>query len=71
MIIWNILRPFVIINGLLVWLVGIWYIFPVLVCLVQEKSVNPDRDGAPFELVNLFSTTVLMHSSRVEKFVCR
>jgi hypothetical protein len=33
MTIWNILRPFDVINGRLVWFVVIWYIFPVLVCL--------------------------------------
>jgi hypothetical protein len=40
--IWNILRPFGIICGSLVYFVVIWYIFHVLVCLDQEKSGNPD-----------------------------
>jgi hypothetical protein len=38
----NILRPFGIINGRLVYFVFIWYIFPNLVCLDQEKSGNPE-----------------------------
>jgi hypothetical protein len=42
MTIWNILRPFDIIYGRFVWLVVIWYIFPKMVCLDQEKSGNPD-----------------------------
>jgi hypothetical protein len=33
MVIWNILWPFVV----------IWYFFPVLVCLDEEKSGNPVR----------------------------
>jgi hypothetical protein len=37
----NILRPFGVLYGNLVWFVVIWYIFPVLVCLDQEKSGNP------------------------------
>jgi hypothetical protein len=42
MAIWNILWPFGIIYGRLVQFVDICYIFPVLVCLEQEKSGNPD-----------------------------
>jgi hypothetical protein len=41
MAIWNILRPFGIIYGCLLLSVVIWYIFPNLVCLDQEKSGNP------------------------------
>jgi uncharacterized membrane protein len=41
MTIWNILRTFGIICGRLVFFVAIWYIFPILVCLDQEKSGNP------------------------------
>jgi hypothetical protein len=39
--IWNILRPFGIIYGQLVQFAVIWYIFPIMVCLDQEKSGNP------------------------------
>jgi hypothetical protein len=42
MTIWNTLRPFDIIRGSLVQFVAIWYIFPILVCLDQEKSGNPE-----------------------------
>jgi hypothetical protein len=42
MTIWNILWPFGIIYGRLVYFVVICYIFTNLVCLDQEKSVNPD-----------------------------
>jgi hypothetical protein len=52
--IWNILRPFGIIYGRLVQLAVIWYIFPIFVCLDQEKSGNPgggvsvnDLNGSP------------------------
>jgi hypothetical protein len=50
MAIWNILRPFGIIYGCLLLSVVIWYIFPNLVCLDQEKSGNPDFQpfAAPF-----------------------
>jgi hypothetical protein len=49
MAIWNILwsfgigilRPFGIIYGRLVYVIVIWYIFPILVCLDEEKSGNP------------------------------
>jgi hypothetical protein len=41
MTIWNILSPFGIIVGRLVKFVADWYIFPILVCLDQEKSGNP------------------------------
>jgi hypothetical protein len=41
MIIWNILWPFGIIYGSLVWFVVIRYIFPILVLLDREKSCNP------------------------------
>jgi hypothetical protein len=41
MTICNILWPFGIICGRLVLFVAIWYIFPILVCLAQEKSGNP------------------------------
>jgi hypothetical protein len=41
MTIWNILRPFGITYGRLIGLVVIWYIFPNLVSLGQEKSGNP------------------------------
>jgi hypothetical protein len=33
--------PFGIIFGRLVYFLVIWYIFPVLVCLYQNKSGNP------------------------------
>jgi hypothetical protein len=46
MTIWNILWPFGIIYGRLVWSVVICYIFPNLVCLDQEKSGNPDCERA-------------------------
>jgi hypothetical protein len=39
----NILRPFGIIYGRLVKFAVILYIFPVLVCLDQENSGNPER----------------------------
>jgi hypothetical protein len=39
--IWNTLRPFGNIYVSLAWFVVIWYIFPSLVCLDQEKSGNP------------------------------
>jgi hypothetical protein len=39
--IWTILTQFVVIYGRLVEFVVLWYIFPVLVCLDQEKSGNP------------------------------
>jgi hypothetical protein len=39
--IWNSLWPFGIICGRLLLFVVICYIFPVLVCLDQEKSGNP------------------------------
>jgi hypothetical protein len=39
--IWNILLRFGKFYGRLVQFVVIWYIFPVLVCLDQEKSGNP------------------------------
>jgi hypothetical protein len=42
--IWNGLGPLGIIYGLLVQFGVIWYIFPVLVCLDQEKSGNPGTD---------------------------
>jgi hypothetical protein len=38
---WYILWPFGIIYGRLVQLLAVWYIFPVLVGLDQEKSGNP------------------------------
>jgi hypothetical protein len=41
MIIWNMFRSFLIIYGRLVYFAVILHIFPVLVCLVQEKSGNP------------------------------
>jgi hypothetical protein len=44
MTIWNNLPPFGIFYGRLVLFVVIWYIFPILVCLDQEKSGN----HAPF-----------------------
>jgi hypothetical protein len=43
MTIWSLLLPFGTIYDLLVQFVVIWYIFPFLVCLDQEKSGNPDR----------------------------
>jgi hypothetical protein len=46
MTIWNILWPFGIIFGRLVKFVAIWYIFPILVCLAQEKPGNPGQDWA-------------------------
>jgi hypothetical protein len=39
--IWNTLRPFGILYGPLVYLVVIWYIFPCVGTLYQEKSGNP------------------------------
>jgi hypothetical protein len=39
--IWNILVSFGIIYGRLIYCVVILHIFPVLVCLDQEKSGNP------------------------------
>jgi hypothetical protein len=48
MTIWNNLRPFDIIYGRLVKFVVIWYIFPILVCLDQEKSGNPERRHAMY-----------------------
>jgi hypothetical protein len=42
MTIWNSLRPFGTIYGLLVYFVVIWYIVYILVCLEQEESGNPD-----------------------------
>jgi hypothetical protein len=39
------LRPNVIFWGNLVHLVVIWYIFPILVYLYQEKSGNPYQNG--------------------------
>jgi hypothetical protein len=44
MTIWNILRLFGIIYGRLVWFEVIWYIFPIMVCLDQEKYGNPGID---------------------------
>jgi hypothetical protein len=41
MTIWNILLSFDIFYGRLVRFVLIWYIFPFLVCLDQEKSGKP------------------------------
>jgi hypothetical protein len=46
MTIGNILWPFGIIYGLLLLFVVICYIFPILVCLDQEKSGNPDSEAA-------------------------
>jgi hypothetical protein len=40
MTIWNILWPFGIIHGHLVYFVVFCYIFPDLVCLDEEKSGN-------------------------------
>jgi hypothetical protein len=42
MTVWNIFRSFGIIYSRLEYFVVMWYIFPVLVCLDQEKSGNPD-----------------------------
>jgi hypothetical protein len=39
----NILRPLGLFHFRLVQFVVIWYIFPVLVCLDQEKSGNPEQ----------------------------
>jgi hypothetical protein len=47
-LIWNILLPFGIIYGRSVQFLDIWYIFPNLVCLNQEKSGNPDLNGLFF-----------------------
>jgi hypothetical protein len=41
--IWNILQPFGIVYANLEQFMVIWYIFPVLVCLDQEKSGNPTQ----------------------------
>jgi hypothetical protein len=43
MAIWNMLWPFGLIYGRLVYFVVIWYIFTNLVCLDQDKSGNPDH----------------------------
>jgi hypothetical protein len=43
-IILNILRFCGTIYGRLVQFAVIWYIFPVLICLDQEKSGNPDLE---------------------------
>jgi hypothetical protein len=51
--IWNIIHPFGIIYGRLVWLVVIGYIFPNLVCLDQEKSGNSDLEMAQQNSSNL------------------
>jgi hypothetical protein len=45
------LWPFGIICGHRVYFVAIWYIFPILVCLDQEKSGNPYRN---FEVKSQF-----------------
>jgi hypothetical protein len=37
MVIWCILRPFGICYGHLVYLVAIWYIFPALVCCIENN----------------------------------
>jgi hypothetical protein len=50
--IWNIIWPFDIKCAL--WymqFVAIWYIFPILVCLDQEKSGNPDWPDAPAKIL--------------------
>jgi hypothetical protein len=44
MTIWSILRPLKIFYGHLVYFVVIWYIFPPLGILDQEKSGNPNYD---------------------------
>jgi hypothetical protein len=42
MAIWYVLRPFGIFYGHLVYLLVIWYIFPLFGCMLhQEKSGNP------------------------------
>jgi hypothetical protein len=43
--IWNTLQTFGIIYGRLVLFVVILYIFPILACLDQEKSGNPDVEA--------------------------
>jgi hypothetical protein len=43
--IWNILVSFGIIYGRLIYCVVILHIFPVLVCLDQEKSGNPVKNN--------------------------
>jgi hypothetical protein len=49
MTIWNNLRPFDIIYGGLVKFVVIWYIFPIWVCLDQEKFGNRAVHGCAIE----------------------
>jgi hypothetical protein len=45
MAMWNILRPFGIINDRSVQFAVVWYIFFVLVCLDLEKSGNPGHNS--------------------------
>jgi hypothetical protein len=42
MAIWNMLWPFGIFSGYLVYFLVIWYIFPCFGMLQQEKSGNPE-----------------------------
>jgi hypothetical protein len=45
MALWQTLRPFGILYGTLAYLVVIWYIFPNIGMLYQEKSGKPSRDA--------------------------
>jgi hypothetical protein len=63
MTIWNILEPFGITYGSLVQFVVIWYIFPILVCLDQEKSGNPAKDWR-----NLKGSVILFCLHKLAKF---
>jgi hypothetical protein len=66
MTIWNILLPFGIINGRL----AIWCIFPVLVCLDQEKSGNPggmppDSDSVRIKLCHAIPSSPILLQGQI------
>jgi hypothetical protein len=44
MVSWNILSPFGIFLGHLVYFVGIWYSFPRFGMFYEEKSGNPEEE---------------------------
>jgi hypothetical protein len=50
--VWNIFQSFGKICNCLVYFSVLWFIFPILVCLDQEKSGNPFRQLPP-ELVTV------------------
>jgi hypothetical protein len=62
---WYILWPFGIIFGRLLLFVVIWYIFPVLVRLVQEKSGNPVQHPNFLYGVNMYVTGIYPRFTRV------